>query len=115
MYVEIKNNKILSWCEKPYSDYKFVDIDYATFSPDKYIVADGELVDITQTQEYISEQTAKENKLLKDNLTAQIHELDIKRIRAIAEPTLRDEASGETWLEYYTQQIINLRSQISCL
>ncbi|MFA7658764.1 MAG: hypothetical protein WCY19_04965 [Candidatus Gastranaerophilaceae bacterium] len=52
MYVEIKENKLLSWCEKPYLDYVHVDIDYSTFDPLKYEVYDGELVDISDTAEY---------------------------------------------------------------
>lgn len=52
MYVEIKDNKLLSWCEKPYLDYEYVDIDYLTFDPNKYEVQNCELVDISQTQEY---------------------------------------------------------------
>lgn len=48
--------------------------------------------------------------LKKANLQSQIDELDKKRIRAIAEPSLKDE--NTTWLEYYNTQIIELRAQI---
>lgn len=57
----------------------------------------------------------KQNESTKAELQAQINELDLKRIRAIAEPSLKDTESGQTWLEYYTEQIVVLRSQISNL
>lgn len=47
-----------------------------------------------------------------EELTKQIRDLDIKRIRAIAEPQLKDAESGQTWLEYYTEQIMALRAQL---
>lgn len=48
-------------------------------------------------------------------LQMQIDILDKKRIRAIAEPQIMDEVSGQTWLDYYTQQIVDLRQQIASL
>lgn len=115
MYVEIKDDKLLSWCENPYLDYEYVDIDYSTFDSDKYSVIEGVLTDISHTEEYKSKiaQKGKEKTLL--DLQTQINELDKKRIRAIAEPALKDAQSGQTWLEYYTEQIISLRSQIVAL
>ena len=41
----------------------------------------------------------------------QIDELDKKRVRAICEPSQKDE--NTTWLEFYTSQIQNLRKQIA--
>lgn len=52
MYIEIKNNKLLSWCENPYMDYTFVDIDYSTFNPDEYTVENNILVNISNIEEY---------------------------------------------------------------
>lgn len=48
-----------------------------------------------------------------DNIEFQIKALDIKRIRAIAEPSIKDEATGLTWLDYYNQQITDLRTQLT--
>ena len=59
MYVEIKENKLLSWCQMPYLDYEYVDIDYSTFDQSKYEVQDGQLVGISETPEYIAEELAK--------------------------------------------------------
>ena len=65
------------------------------------------------TPEYISEQEAKAKEQLRAQLQSQIHELDIKRIRAISEPS--DKEEGLSWLDYYTQQIQELREQIGGL
>lgn len=113
MYVEIKDNKLLSWCENPYLDYKYVEIDYSTFDPEKFSVIDGVLADISGALEYKNKVAQREKEANLADLKSQAAELDIKRIRAIAEPALKDQESGQTWLEYYTEQIQSLRTQIA--
>ena len=44
-----------------------------------------------------------------------LDELDIKRIRAFCEPSVKDESTGETWLDYYNAQIFELREKIQKL
>lgn len=58
---------------------------------------------------------AQEKQAQVTNLQAQIDEFDKKRIRAGFEPMVKDEVSGQTWLEYYTLQIRDLRAQIANL
>lgn len=115
MYVEIKDNKLLSWCENPYLDYTYVEIDYSTFDPEKYEIQNGELIDISDTETYRIKIAKAEASLLKERLQAQLKEVDVKRVRAICEPQIKDSESGQTWLEYYTQQAIDLRTQIAAL
>lgn len=115
MYIEIKENELLSWCEKPYLDYEYVDIDYATFDPKKYEVQNGKLIDISSTDACKAKIRASEIEAKTVEIKAQIEEIDKKRIRAIAEPSLKDDASGQTWLEYYTAQISALRAEITNL
>ena len=43
---------------------------------------------------------------------SKINELELKRVRAMAEPSVKDETTGQTWLEYYTLQIQDLRAQL---
>lgn len=43
----------------------------------------------------------------KQNLLNQIEEIDKKRIRAVCEPSMKTES--QSWLEYYNEQIANLR------
>lgn len=57
----------------------------------------------------------KEKDAIIFNLKLKIDELDKKRIRAICEPQLKDETTGQTWLEYYTMQIQGIREEISAL
>lgn len=78
-----------------------------------YEIIDGVLTDISETPEYIAEQEAKAKAIQKIELQKQIDELDIKRIRATAEPSLKED--DKTWLEYYTEQIQELRNQIQGL
>lgn len=75
----------------------------------------GEIVDISQTQEYKDKIAQEQNAAKKIDLLSQIEELDKKRIRAIAEPSIKDEATGQTYLEFYTAQIQDLRAQIAGL
>lgn len=82
---------------------------------DKFRYINEEIVDISDTQEYLDKQSQREKDKKIADFKSQIEELDKKRIRALAEPLLKDAQSGQTWLEYYTQQIIALRAQISSL
>lgn len=54
------------------------------------------------------EELAKETN--RNIILNKITELDLKRIRAICEPEIRED--GTSWLEYYTTQIIELRNQL---
>ena len=51
----------------------------------------------------------------KSEIERQLLELDSKRIRAICEPSIKDETTGETWLDYYNQQVTTLREELSNL
>ena len=73
-------------------------------------IIDGEIVDISQTPEYIAEQEAKAKEAKRIEIQKQIDELDKKRIRALAEGGEKE--TGLTWLEYYNEQIRELRSLI---
>ena len=85
-------------------------IEYA--GTDKWDIIDGTFCDITETSDYINkkeqEQIATQNEVIQNELKL----LDKKRIRAIAEPELKNPDTGETWLEFYNAQIKNLRSKL---
>lgn len=82
---------------------------------DKWDIINGAFTDISETQEYNNKIAQEQKDTLKVELQKQIEELDVKRIRAIAEPSLKDASAGETWLDYYTSQIQDKRNQISTL
>lgn len=52
-----------------------------------------------------------QNEHRKQEILSELNELDSKRIRALAEPSLKDEST--TWLEYYNAEISKLRKQIA--
>ena len=58
---------------------------------------------------------AKKMKSIEDKnmILSKLEELDAKRLRAICEPSVKDNATGQTWLEYYNEQIVNLRRKLS--
>ncbi len=52
-----------------------------------------------------------QNAVRAEEILQELDILDQKRIRAIAEPSLKDE--NTTWLEYYNTQIANLRDELA--
>lgn len=82
---------------------------------DNEIVQNGEIVDISDTDEYRIKIEKIEKQVRNMTLLEQIKELDTKRIRAGFEPSIKDETTGETYLEYYTNQIQVLRAQLESL
>lgn len=63
------------------------------------------------TQEKSAKQLKIQNAIRENEIRLELDELDKKRIRAIAEPSLKDEDT--TWLEYYNSQISELREELS--
>lgn len=67
----------------------------------------------------LSEEEAKvkqlkiENAIRASEIQNELEEIDKKRIRALAEPSLKDE--NTTWLEYYNQKVIQLREELSAV
>lgn len=72
----------------------------------------GSVVCVMPTNEEIS---AGKDAAKKATLQIQIDALDVKSIRALREGGLKDEATGQTWVEYYTAQIAALRAEIASL
>ena len=52
-----------------------------------------------------------QNAIRESEILSELEELDKKRIRAIAEPSMKDEE--QTWLEYYNLQISGLRGELA--
>lgn len=77
------------------NEYSFIDNNWVKLSED----------------EAKAKQLTIQNAIRLDEIQAELDELDIKRIRAIAEPSLKDEET--TWLEYYNTKISELRNEYS--
>lgn len=73
-----------------------------------------EKINYTETEdEYANRKNNEEIQLEIDLLNTYLTDTDLKRIRAICEPSVKDETTGETWLDYYTSQIVSYRTQIN--
>lgn len=62
-------------------------------------------------EEANTKQLKIQNAIRENEILSQLDELDKKRIRAIAEPSLKDE--NTTWLEYYNSQVTELRKELT--
>ena len=96
--------------QKPLNDRKY-EINYIE---DEENISES-IIYLETEEEY---QNRKNNEIIQldiELLNSQINELDLKRIRAVCEPSIKDETTGETWLEYYNAQVLDLRNQINTL
>lgn len=85
-------NNVIAIDEKEYS-----------YENDKWIKLSNE--------EANTKQLKIQNAIRENEILSQLDELDKKRIRAIAEPSLKDE--NTTWLEYYNSQVTELRKELT--
>lgn len=95
-----------------------IDESYMVEIPDNgkpYGLVNGIVIDISETDDYKAKIAEEEKTIRKTELLEQIKDLDIKRIRAGFEPSIKNETTGETYLEYYTNQIQVLREQFGSL
>ena len=83
--------------------------------PEKYKRINDSLVDISDTEEYKQYLHEKEIAARKAEIESELLDLDSKRIRAICEPSIKDESTGETWLDYYNNQVSILREELKNL
>ena len=65
------------------------------------------------TPEYEEEQAQVAKRKRIDEIKFELRQLDESRIRAIAEPSIKDEETGETWLEYYNGLVLQLRAELN--
>lgn len=113
-YIHILNNKLNGCGTCPTdSSIKVSEELYNTFRANQntYDYQDGKIVNISNTDEYKAKVTETENAMKKVELQAQIDALDLRRIRALAEGG--NYSDTQTYLEHYTEQIVNLRTQLS--
>ena len=98
-----------------YIDYSDAEITFYNKGTGYSFDENNRIIDITQTDDYKSKVFTAEKTEKINDLQFQISELDRKRIRAMCEPSIKDETTGQTWLEYYNQQVQDLRNQIVAL
>ena len=69
--------------------------------------------DYLKTEEYKSYLKEAEKSAEKNRILEEINEIDLKRIRAVCEPSVKDSSTGETWLEFYNSKIRELRQMLA--
>lgn len=80
--------------------------------PYKYICSDNSII------ENPNYETEKQKQIIKTRIQSihkELNDLDLKRIRAVCESEVKDARSGETWLNYYNSQIVDLRAELNAL
>ena len=118
-YIFIENGKIYGAGQCPIADDTIQNIEvsdeiFNEFLEDKlkYAYINGEIV---PNPEY---ETLKEKEHIKEQIREideKLTVLDLKRIRAVCEDEIRNEKTGETWLDFYNSQIYDLRIQLQSL
>ena len=78
----------------------------------RYIFSNGKIIKNPNYENDKQKQFIKERI---EEIYENLNTLDIKRIRAVCEDEIKDEKSGETWLDYYNSQIYDLRVELASL
>ncbi|MCR5264982.1 MAG: hypothetical protein K6E29_00130 [Cyanobacteria bacterium RUI128] len=65
-----------------------------------------------KSDEYKAELKEQELEAKRAEICDKMNIIDKKRIRAACEPSVRDNLTGETWLEYYNKKMAELRQQL---
>lgn len=76
----------------------------------KYIYKSGQIIANSDYEKLKKQQVVQEEI---NNLKATLDDLDKKRIRAICENEIKDDVTNETWLDYYNNEISNIRKKIT--
>lgn len=79
---------------------------------DYYLFTDSGLIPNPDYNIIVAERKAQKRIT---EIKSKLNALDVKRIRAMLEPSVKDETTGETWLEYYNAQVFALREELNQL
>ncbi len=80
--------------------------------PTEYEFKNGTWIKLSDSERQVRQLTIQ-NAVRAEEIQQELDLLDRKRIRAIAEPALKDE--NTTWLEYYNTQISQLREELALI
>lgn len=112
MYCDIIDNKIVN--PSNISGKREFDIDYTYFisCAEGYLIYDPIQDDIIINSNFNAEQKQRNIVQQIKNYENKLEELDKKRVRAICEPSIKDEETQETWLDFYNFQVVEIREKI---
>lgn len=118
-YIYVENGKINGCGEVKILNKEFCNVEvsdeiYDKFQKDTdlYIWENGNIIENPQYKE-LKEKEKIKNQI--DEINDKLTILDLKRIRAVCENEIRDEKTGETWLDFYNSQIYDLRTLLKSL
>lgn len=112
MYCDIIDNKIVN--PSNISGSREFDIDYNYFisCAKDYLIYDENLDKIVINPNFRNSQDKKNILLEIQKYNKELEEIDKKRIRAICEPSIKNEETQETWLDFYNSQVVEIRNKI---
>ena len=118
-YIYIENEKIIGCGEFPVTndDISNTEVSEEIYTQylkdtDKFIWDNGT---IKENPEYDSIKKRKRINAEIEQVNEKLSILDLKRIRAVCEDEVRNEKTGETWLDFYNSQIYDLRTKLKSL
>ena len=112
MYCDIIDDKIVN--PSNICGAREFDIDYTYYisCAEGYLVYDKNQDKIVVNPNFQKEEKQKNIVQQIKNYENKLEELDKKRIRAICEPSIKDEETQETWLDFYNSQVVEIREKI---
>lgn len=119
-YIFVEQDESLNGCgqcEQLTEGVKNVEVTediYNSFRQDalRYIYSNGKIV---ENPNYENEKQAVFINERIEEIYEELNKLDTKRIRAVCEDEVKDEKTGETWLDYYNSQVYDLRVELLSL
>lgn len=115
MYCDIVDNKIVN--PSNFNGSRKFDIDYTYYisCADGYLIYNPELDKIIVNPNWKKNQEKNNIYMQIKNYEKELEELDKKRVRAICEPSIKDEDTQETWLGFYNSQVAEIRQKLNTL
>ena len=81
-------------------------------NPSKYIFKDDKIV---ENPDYLNIKARNSALEEIEQIKFKLNELDVKRIRAVCENEVKNSETGQTWLDYYNEQVCQLREKLNIL
>lgn len=81
-------------------------------NPSKYIFKDDKIV---ENPDYLNIKARNSALEEIEQIKFELNELDVKRIRAVCENEVKNSETGQTWLDYYNEQVFQLREKLNIL
>lgn len=120
MQIKIENNRVLvaQKSTKDLTGYQEASpteaqIIFEANETDTLSMISGAYYEPKDNADWRAEKAEREKQRAISDIQMQIDVIDKKRVRALCEPQLKDSESGETWLDFYTGQVIVLRDKIT--